>query len=100
LTVIFLNGHRLKRGIVSDIGWDSMVTELIANTSKPAEAAVEKRDRLELKKNFVGGNSSWFTNSAKQLILLEAGLYLYGKRGRNQANRPQHLVQMRLDCDR
>ena len=33
-------------GIVSGIDWDSMVTELIENATKPALVQVEKRDKL------------------------------------------------------
>jgi flagellar capping protein FliD len=37
-------------GVVSGIDWDSMVSELIEKASQPAYVALEKRDRLELKK--------------------------------------------------
>jgi flagellar capping protein FliD len=38
-------------GVVSGIDWESMVTELIENAKKPAYVMLDKRDRLELKKD-------------------------------------------------
>jgi flagellar capping protein FliD len=38
-------------GVVSGIDWDSMVAKLLEQAKKPAYVMVDKRDRLELKKN-------------------------------------------------